>query len=78
MSTFIGHYANHPFQHGFTSHPSECVNDIVAKYFNNGALPEINTTCKPDMPAFRYAKSKAEKKAKEAIGADLGFSKYMG
>ncbi|KAJ4257354.1 hypothetical protein NW762_008472 [Fusarium torreyae] len=64
--------------HGFRSHPSECVNDIVAKYFNEGVLPEINTTCKPDMPAFEYAKSEAEKEAKEAVGADSGFIKYMG
>ncbi|KAF4968772.1 hypothetical protein FSARC_3901 [Fusarium sarcochroum] len=55
--------------HGFVTHPSECVNDIVAKYFNDGELPEINTTCKPDTPAFEYAeyaKSKAWQDAAEA------------
>ncbi|RGP80529.1 hydrolase or acyltransferase alpha beta hydrolase superfamily [Fusarium longipes] len=41
--------------HSFTSHPSNCTQSAVAKYFVDGKLPKLNTTCKPDTTAFEYA-----------------------
>ncbi|RBR25160.1 uncharacterized protein FIESC28_02068 [Fusarium coffeatum] len=43
--------------HGLTAHPSNCTNNIVAKYFIDGEMPEVNTTCSADMTAFEYVDS---------------------
>ncbi|KAK1640845.1 Alpha/Beta hydrolase protein [Colletotrichum phormii] len=51
--------------HGYTNHPSSCVDNIVREYFQNGKMPEIGTTCEPDMSAFEYVASEA-KKAEES------------
>ncbi|KAF5026424.1 hypothetical protein F66182_1489 [Fusarium sp. NRRL 66182] len=50
--------------HGINSHPSNCTDQAVAKYFVDGEMPRLNTTCKPDMPAFEFA-AEEEKAAKE-------------
>ncbi|KAM0369542.1 hypothetical protein ACHAPK_006183 [Fusarium culmorum] len=42
--------------HSFISHPSNCTDDIVARYFNSGSMPEVDTTCKPNLSAFEYIK----------------------
>ncbi|CEI62660.1 unnamed protein product [Fusarium venenatum] len=47
--------------HSFIVHPSNCTEDIVARYFNSGSLPEVNTTCKPNFPAFGYASHAAKR-----------------
>ncbi|KAL9561265.1 hypothetical protein ACKAV7_014620 [Fusarium commune] len=40
--------------HGFTTHPSNCTNEAVRKYFDDGKLPEVGTTCKPNMSGYDY------------------------
>ncbi|KAF0634765.1 hypothetical protein FPSE5266_05222 [Fusarium pseudograminearum] len=42
--------------HSFTTHPSNCTDDIVARYFNSGSMPKVDTTCKPNLSAFEYIK----------------------
>ena len=39
-------------QHSFLFRSSDCTEDIVAKYFDNATLPEVNTTHEPNLPAF--------------------------
>ncbi|KAK1465743.1 hypothetical protein CMEL01_11735 [Colletotrichum melonis] len=56
---------HHGVGHGYTNHPSSCVDNIVREYFQNGKMPEIGTTCEPDMTAFEYVASQA-KKAEES------------
>ncbi|KAI1059299.1 hypothetical protein LB507_004025 [Fusarium sp. FIESC RH6] len=43
--------------HSFTNHPSNCTQEVVKKYFVDGVMPKLNTTCSPDMTAFEYAAS---------------------
>ncbi|KAJ4127119.1 hypothetical protein NW768_008744 [Fusarium equiseti] len=38
--------------HSCLSHPSDCAEDIVAKYLDDETLPEVNTTRKPNISAF--------------------------
>ncbi|KAF5022487.1 hypothetical protein F66182_5459 [Fusarium sp. NRRL 66182] len=40
--------------HGVIAHPSNCTNDIIAKYFTNGEMPQVETTCKPNLPVFEF------------------------
>ncbi|KXH42501.1 hypothetical protein CSAL01_12772 [Colletotrichum salicis] len=51
--------------HGYVNHPSSCLDNIVREYFQNGKMPEIGTTCEPDMTAFEYVAAKA-KEAEES------------
>ncbi|KAL9572234.1 hypothetical protein ACKAV7_003617 [Fusarium commune] len=41
--------------HGLTAHPSNCTNEAVRKYFHEGELPKVGTTCKPNMSGFSCA-----------------------
>ncbi|KAM0344497.1 hypothetical protein ACHAPU_007470 [Fusarium lateritium] len=56
--------------HGILNHPSNCTEDAVRKYFVDGEMPELNTTCKPNLPAFEYGAQKAAESAKEANEQD--------
>ncbi|VTO90233.1 unnamed protein product [Fusarium graminearum] len=47
--------------HGLLNHPSNCTQEAVRRYFVDGELPELNTTCKPDMPVFKWAQQKIAK-----------------
>ncbi|KAH7173816.1 uncharacterized protein B0J16DRAFT_389701 [Fusarium flagelliforme] len=38
--------------HSFLSHPSDCTNDILTKYFDDETLAGVNTARKPNLPAF--------------------------
>ncbi|KAF5662753.1 alpha beta hydrolase superfamily hydrolase [Fusarium heterosporum] len=56
--------------HGILNHPSNCTEDAVRKYFVDGEMPKLNTTCKPNLPAFEYGAQKAAESAKEASSQD--------
>ncbi|KAF5713587.1 tripeptidyl aminopeptidase [Fusarium mundagurra] len=38
--------------HGITSHPSNCTQEIINRYFISGELPLEETTCEPDLSVF--------------------------
>ena len=38
--------------HCSSSHPSSCVYEKVASYFNTGELPDVDQICEPNFPAF--------------------------
>jgi hypothetical protein len=40
--------------HGYSRAPSKCVNEIIAKYFEDGTVPEQETWCKTDVEADYY------------------------
>ncbi|KAM5346001.1 hypothetical protein ACJ41O_011862 [Fusarium nematophilum] len=44
--------------HSFLQHPSNCTNEAVSRYFNYGEMPEVGTTCKPNLSAFEHIQSK--------------------
>ncbi|RFN46292.1 hydrolase or acyltransferase (alpha/beta hydrolase superfamily) [Fusarium flagelliforme] len=60
--------------HGLIAHPSNCTNNIVVRYFIDGEMPKMNTTCSPDETAFQYAdRMKALGKAmRKALDKALG------
>lgn len=41
-------------QHSFRSHVSNCTNNAVREYFDEGKMPELGLTCEPEMNAFEY------------------------
>ncbi|MFE0515165.1 alpha/beta hydrolase [Streptomyces sp. NPDC058964] len=43
---------DHGYGHTALLNPSSCVNDYESRYFIDGALPPIGTTCLPDAPPF--------------------------
>ncbi|KAF6821129.1 hypothetical protein CMUS01_11443 [Colletotrichum musicola] len=44
--------------HGAITHPSNCTNEAIRQYFDEGKMPELGLTCEPEMNAFEYAKSR--------------------
>ncbi|KAJ4246059.1 hypothetical protein NW762_013804 [Fusarium torreyae] len=50
--------------HGLINHSSNCTQDAVTRYFVDGKMPELNTTCLPNMNAFEYAHLKISKARK--------------
>ncbi|KAF4466572.1 Tripeptidyl aminopeptidase [Fusarium albosuccineum] len=40
--------------HSFTAHPSNCTNEIVRRYFDDGEMPEVGTVCKPNLPVYEF------------------------
>ncbi|KAH6893121.1 Alpha/Beta hydrolase protein [Thelonectria olida] len=38
--------------HGVTGHTSDCTNQAIREYFEDGKLPDVDTVCEPNRPVF--------------------------
>ncbi|KAF4960639.1 hypothetical protein FGADI_808 [Fusarium gaditjirri] len=52
--------------HGSTTHPSSCIQEIVARFFIRGEMPLAGVTCKPDNNTFEIIEDVREKERKRA------------